>query len=178
MMMDRRDLMGYALFLLGGSAAATVLSACTQGPADHYFSRKRRALLEDVADLLIPQTDTPGARAVGVPAIVDRMMAQWASAETKTAFDAVLDELDAHSSQQNGKPYLELEPAKRLELYTAYDSERLADPRAAYGRFKELLLTAYYMSEPGATQELRFEPVPGPWRGDIPVSEVGRSWAM
>jgi len=47
----------------------------------------------------------------------------------------------------------------------------------AYARFKELLMSAYYLSEVGATQELRLEEVPGPFRGDIPVSEVGRSWA-
>lgn len=176
-MLDRRDLMRYALFLLGSGAAAT-LSGCARAPADHYFSSQRRALLEEVADLLIPETDTPGARAAGGPAVVDRMMAQWASAETQAAFDAILDDIGALKPPQSGTAFLELEPARRLELYTAFDAERLADPMGAYGRFKELLLTAFYLSEQGASRELRYEAVPGPWRGDIPVSEVGRAWAM
>ncbi len=175
-MLDRRELMGYALFLLGASAAGAALSGCAQTPADHYFSPARRALLDEIADLLIPETDTPGARAAGSSAYVDQMMAQWASPETRAAFDALLDDFAAKAAQAHGKAFLELEPAKRLEFYTAFDAEALSDPTASYARFKELLMTAFYMSEQGATVELRYEPVPGPFRGDIPVSEVGRAW--
>jgi hypothetical protein len=38
-------------------------------------------------------------------------------------------------------------------------------------------MTSFFLSEPGATVVLRNEEVPGPWRGDIPLSEVGRAWA-
>jgi gluconate 2-dehydrogenase gamma chain len=177
-MLDRRELMGRALFLLGASAFGAALGGCAQTPADHYFSRGRRAILDEIADLLIPETDTPGARGVGVSAIVDRMMAQWASAETRAAFDAILDDIDAQARQAHQKAFVELEPAQRLAAYAAFDAASLANPSSAYGRLKELLLTAYYLSEAGATVELRYELVPGPWRGDIPLSEIGRSWAM
>lgn len=215
-MMDRRDLLRFAVFLVGGSAALSALEACAPRVSDHYLSRARLSLLDEVAEIMIPQTDTPGARAAGVPASFDKMMAQWASPETQAAFDQILDDIDARARDAHSKSFVELEPAQRVAVLTAFDAEMLPQramgrmpmpgagpPRApgpapsasaapqgappapaaapasppAYPRFKDLILTTYYLSEPGATQELRHEQVPGPWRGDIPYSEVGRSWA-
>jgi hypothetical protein len=40
------------------------------------------------------------------------------------------------------------------------------------------VLVGYYQSEAGATQELRYELVPGAWRGCVPYSEIGRATAV
>jgi hypothetical protein len=40
------------------------------------------------------------------------------------------------------------------------------------------VLVGYYHSEIGATQELRYELVPGAWRSCLPLSEVGRASAV
>jgi hypothetical protein len=48
----------------------------------------------------------------------------------------------------------------------------------AYRTFKYLVLVGYYQSEVGATQELRFELVPGAWRSCVPLSEIGRASAV
>lgn len=211
-MLDRRELMRHALTLVGAAATVSLLQGCAPRASDSYLSSSRLALLDEVAELMIPQTDTPGARAAGVPASFDKMLAQWASPETQAAFNEVLDGIDAKAREMHGGGLLELEPAQRVAVLTAFDAESLPSapgrsapaparspepegpstpppgasrqssstmpaPPQGYPRFKDLILTTYYLSEPGATQELRLEPVPGPWRGDIPYSEVGRSWA-
>jgi len=43
---------------------------------------------------------------------------------------------------------------------------------------KELTLIGYYTSEPGATQELRHEPVPSRYEGCVPFAQIGRTWAV
>ena len=48
--------------------------------------------------------------------------------------------------------------------------------QAFFRTLKELVVVGYYTSEPGATQELRMQPM-GSWHGDIPYAQVGRSWA-
>ena len=55
-------------------------------------------------------------------------------------------------------------------------ASRAQDP--AYRKFKHLVLVGYYQSEIGATQELRFELVPGAWRSCVPLSEIGRASAV
>jgi gluconate 2-dehydrogenase gamma chain len=179
-MLDRRQLLAYAISLVGASSTGAMTAYAATGSAgapEHYFSAPRRALLDTVADVMIPRTDTPGALDVGAPAYMDRMMARWASQETKAAFDAILDAIDVQASAAHGRRFVMLEAAAQTSVLRAYDAASLADPTGPYGRFKDLLMTTFFLSEPGATVVLRNEEVPGPWRGDIPLSDVGRAWA-
>ena len=66
--------------------------------------------------------------------------------------------------------------AKQLEVVTAFDKAKFADP--TYRKFKNLILSLYYISEPGATQELRYEHAPGAWEPSIPVTADTRAWAI
>jgi len=185
MNLDRRQLLTYAIGLVGGSVAVSAFGEMAPGKVAAesaiYFSSARRALLNEVAGLMIPATDTPSALEVGVPEFIDQMMARWASQDTQKAFDGLLDDIDAQAVSAQGKSFLALDPGQRLAFLTQYDASHLTGDMASmmgpYAKFKELLMSAYYLSEIGATQELRLEEVPGPFRGDIPVSEVGRAWA-
>jgi hypothetical protein len=179
-MLDRRELLAYTLSLLGASSTGAMAAFATGAPAagpERYFTPPRRALLDAVADVMIPRTDTPGALDAGTPGYMDRMMAHWASQETKAAFDAILDAIDARASVAHGKRFVMLDAAAQTSVLRDYDAASLADPASPYSRFKNLLMTAFFLSEPGATLVLRNEEVPGPWRGDIPLSDVGRAWA-
>jgi hypothetical protein len=42
---------------------------------------------------------------------------------------------------------------------------------------KELTLLGYYTSQIGATQELKYAPVPGRFDGCVPFATVGRAWS-
>src|SRR3954451_14290354 len=111
MMLDRRQLLAYAITLVGASSTGVMTAYAATGPAgapEHYFSEPRRALLDSVADVMIPRTDTPGALDVGAPAYMDRMMARWSSQETRAAFDAILDAIDVQASAAHGKPFVML----------------------------------------------------------------------
>ena len=46
-----------------------------------------------------------------------------------------------------------------------------------YRDMKRTISTAYYMSEPGATQELAYEAVPGEWKGCVPLADYPKTWA-
>ncbi|MDX1530819.1 MAG: gluconate 2-dehydrogenase subunit 3 family protein [Rhodothermales bacterium] len=50
-------------------------------------------------------------------------------------------------------------------------------PPPFFRQVKELTLAGYYTSEVGATEELRWNPAPGRYDPDVPLSEIGRAWA-
>ena len=58
---------------------------------------------------------------------------------------------------------------------TAFDKANGKNP--AYARFKNLVFALYYLSEPGATQELRYEHTPGAWEPSIAVTSDTRGYA-
>ena len=177
--LNRRALLAGAVFLLGGAAALTRFNrggkAAADGPA---FAPERFALLEQVSETMVPATDTPGAIGVGVPAYIRDMLERWASRATRIEIDAVLDAIEQHAWSKFGASFLELPPERRLEALKEFDAARIAEHDAAYRKFKWLVLLGYYHSEIGATQELRFELVPGAWRACLPLSEVGRTSAV
>jgi hypothetical protein len=179
--LDRRALVFGAVFLLGGAAALTRFTRKSQIPTGAQgaaFSGDEFTLLEQVADTLIPTTDTPGALAAGVPEFVRDMITVWASAGTRTEMVNVLESIDRQAWAQFGAAFLELPPERRLAVLSLYDEDALSRQDPAYARFKYLVLVGYYQSEIGATQELRYELVPGAWRSCLPLAEVGRASAV
>ncbi|MES1199338.1 MAG: gluconate 2-dehydrogenase subunit 3 family protein [Pseudomonadota bacterium] len=174
--LTRRALLERAILLVGGAAALSTLEACDLKNTT-FFSANQRAMLDRLCDIIIPQTDTPGALGAGVPAFIDAMMTHWASRHTRSQFSAVLDEVEAKARDMHHGQFLALTPAQQAEVVTAYDSEQIGGKGENYRPLKSLLLLGYYHSEIGATKELHYELVPGHWIADAPLSEIGRTWA-
>lgn len=176
--LDRRGLLTGALALLGAAATggtATVTFAQTGAPRG--LTPARFAVLDEVSALVIPKTDTPGAREAGVPLAVDGMMADWAGANTKREFEGALDALDAAAKAELGKGFVQIPAAARLAFLERYDAAAFARTDWPWRKLKDLIVTAYYMSEAGATQELRYELAPGAWEPWTPADANTRAWA-
>ncbi len=179
--LDRREMMRRALYIVGGAAAVSAFGANAALAADTatpFFSAPRRARLEAMVDLMIPKTDTPGALDAGVPDFIDGMMTNWASTASQWQIMTVVDGIDAFATAQEGAPFLSLPPARRANVMQRYDQTSLGASNAGYIRFRQLVMVGYYLSQPGATVELRYEQVPGAWHADIPFSDIGREWAV
>ena len=63
-----------------------------------------------------------------------------------------------------------------IHHHKAHDKAHGTDP--AYAKFKKLVLALYYLSEPGATQELAYEHTPGAWEPSIAVTPDTRGYAV
>jgi hypothetical protein len=166
--------------LLGGAAALTRFTrksgtAAAVGPS---LSAEQFALLEQLTEVMIPSTDTPGAIAAGVPAFMRQMLDEWASPATRVEMAEVLEGVEKHAWSKFGAAFVELPPERRHEVARGFDEDRVGRQDLAYGKFKYLVLAGYYHSEIGATQELRYELVPGAWRACVPFSEIGRATAV
>jgi hypothetical protein len=178
--LNRRTMLLGAVLLVGGAAALTRLRRASKpdparGPA---FSADQFALLEQVTEVIIPTTDTPGAIGVGVPSFIRDLLVNWGNAQSRAEIAAVLEAIERRSWARHGSGFLELPDSQRLELMRTYDEDSVNSHDPAYRKFKHLVLLGYYHSEIGATQELRFELVPGAWRSCLPLNEIGRATAF
>jgi hypothetical protein len=176
--MDRRALLRSAILLVGGSLAGLPgeLLAQSAKPA-RFFTPAQFATLSEAADIIVPRTDTPGAKDAGVPDYLDQLMIHWASKERQAQFRSLVDELDA-SARAAGAALPALPQPKRVEVVRAFDAEKLEAYDPVYTKFKELILTLYYLSEAGATKELRYELIPGKWEPWTEVAADTRAWAI
>jgi hypothetical protein len=169
------------MVLVGGAAVLSRFTRRQAGDpafAGPVLNAEQFALLEQVTEVMIPTTDTPGALVAGVPAFIRDMLDQWGTAQSRAEVIGVLESIEKHAWQKFGAAFLELPPERRLETVRGFDEAAIGRQDPAYGKFKYLVLVGYYQSEVGATMELRFELVPGAWRSCVPLSEVGRASAV
>jgi hypothetical protein len=125
-------------------------------------------LVEELAERIIPQTDTPGARGALVHQYIDWVLSED-TAEAQRAFVAGLEWIDAESRSRFGKPFLELGAAEGHELLSrlasAAESSGGASPAETPGEvgvafFRDLKLRTihgYYRSEIGMLDELGYD---------------------
>jgi hypothetical protein len=176
---NRRSLILGAIFLVGGAAALTRFNQGKGRDADDgpVLSTDQFALLEQVSDIFIPETDTPGARGAGVPEFIRQLLTAWGSGETRAAIVGVLESIEKQAWGRHAAGFLELPNERRISLVRGLDEECMARQDVPWTLFRRLVLVGYYHSEVGATQELRYELVPGAWRSCLPLTEVGRATA-
>ena len=171
---DRRVLLRGAFLLVGGLGIAPTVLAATGAL---FFTPAERGTLDLVSDTIIPRTDTPGAIDAGVPAFLDALMANWASAASRDRIRGAIARLASAAQTDTGKPIARLSAAERTAWLTRQDAALLVANDAGYNQLKHLVLTSYYYSEAGATQELRYELVPGVWEPSVPITADTRAWA-
>jgi gluconate 2-dehydrogenase gamma chain len=142
-LLTRRAALQRAAWLMGGAISAPtlagVLAGCGRG-ADHgggaarVLSAEQHEMVAVIAEHIIPETDTPGARTVGVPEFIDQMLATWYPEEERNWFLAGLADVDGWARQQHGARFLECSPEQQFALLVALDREAFASPPAAAAR--------------------------------------------
>src|SRR3989454_8969744 len=187
--MNRRD-------LLRSLATAIAIPAISELEPDTMLAVGRRAhrragtgglqvldphqseTVATIAEMIIPATDTPGARAAEVHRFIDLLLAEWAPDDDRKQFLEGLADVDARARAASARDFLSATEAQRGTILTALDAEaqerRKAKgdaPPAFVERMKFLTVYGYCTSEVGATAELHYEAIPGSYSG---CTELGR----
>jgi gluconate 2-dehydrogenase gamma chain len=111
-----------------------------------------------LSELIIPATETPGAKAALVSRFVDAVL-EDADEHQRKEFLRGLEWTDLKSKELFGGDFKSATPAQQTELLTAMSSEQPATSADLLGRdffkaIKSLTITGYYTSEIGMKQEL------------------------
>jgi hypothetical protein len=204
--LTRREALQRAVALLGGVVIGgpALLAACSraaQAAADSapiaatgLLDARELALVDDIADTILPDTATPGARAAQVGPFIALVVADCYTPAQQAAFKAGLADVEQRAHTQHGRAFGELAGADRLALLAALEREQHAAGQAAASAsprhiglddqmppsvrmFKELTLLGYFSSEIGCTQAQRFVAVPGRYDPDLPYHKGDRAWA-
>ena len=194
--MNRRTAVKSLSILLGAAVSPGVARAITAGfrapaPGSPYrvFTAEQGELVATLAEMIIPATDTPGARAARVDAYIDGLLADVFRADERAQFLAGLADLDTRAKAAHGVIFVEATSDRRVTLMQAMAEEgKSAPPRprrrrarpepgAFFPWLKELTIVGYYTSEIGATQELKYVHVAGKYDGNVPYRQVGRAYS-
>jgi len=187
---DRREALRRAALLIGGAISAPtlagILAGCETPRTDtawtpRALTQQQSDLVATIAEHILPETDTPGARSVGVHRFIDTMLAEYYGPTDRADFLSGLADVDSRARRSSAQSFSSASREKQIAVLTeldheAYDSE--GTPRHFFRTMKELTLLGYYTSEVGATRELQYNPTPGRFEGCVPMSRIGRASAV
>jgi glucoside 3-dehydrogenase (cytochrome c) hitch-hiker subunit len=208
-MVTRREVIQRVTTLLGGVALVSGdslaafsfddtarIEVMAQGVGG--FTAADVSLLDEIAETILPQTSTPGAKAAKTGAFIALMVTDTYTDRAQQVFRDGLRQVDDACTRAHGINFMGATAAQRLALAETLDrepkafmDERLAPPvsrapvaassddePAHYFRMmKELTLLGFFTSEAGMTQALRYIEAPGRYDPCAPLAPGDRSWA-
>lgn len=168
MTLDRRSfvvgltaLMG-ATFVANNTVAIDAAVAYQSGARSNILTKKQLEMVKLIGEIIIPETNTPGAIAADVHGFIDYMLAEFMTAEARKGFLCGLDSLDARAGG-----FLTLSEDAQQSFVAQIDKDAYARgaSRKAYGFYKSLkgwVTTGFFTSEAGMTEAGKYHPLPGP----------------
>lgn len=168
--------------LLHGDALAAI-SAVHAQLASKYQGKAldphQNAIVETIAEIIIPETHTPGAKSARVAEFIDVILADWADDAERQRFLDGLAEVDRRSQELFAREFAALNAAQQSEIVRGFDEEFMVDVSDQTGRpkdpkdkdepmfkkssffamMKRLTLIGYYTSAVGA-RTLHYQIVP------------------
>jgi hypothetical protein len=186
--MDRRDVIKLITLATGAALVGgeLIFTGCTpEKPAgDSLFSRKDLDLLADIAETIMPRTDTPGAKDAGVAEFIAGTVDRCYFEPDQQTFLAGLVTIDETSRSRYGKRFGRLTGEQKTDMLQDLDREARAYRRPDGGTahyftmMKQLAIYGFFTSEIVQKQVLRHVPIPGSYDGCMPYNEGDPAWAI
>jgi hypothetical protein len=193
-LISRREAIQRVSVLLGGVAlvdgdrmfaampdAAAKETTAAQGVGT--FTAADVAFLDEVAETILPETSTPGAKAARTGAFMALMVTDAYTPRNQQIFRDGMTRLEEACQREYAAPFVQARAEQRLALLQRLDAERQAEQEAREARqrsrapvpppppldapvhyfrlMKELALLGYFTSEIGYRQVMRYMETPG-----------------
>jgi len=188
--MNRRDAINRVGIILGGTiiGAEFFVSGCkfSDEKVKVKFTEEDVVFLNEVAETILPETSTPGAKSADVGRFMVVMVKDCYTPEDKEIFFKGMSLLDEESNKKYGKKFVAIEARQKHELFLRLDKEQKdysknkkpEDPAHYFRMMKELTLLGYFTSEIGCKKALHYVQIPGRYDGCIPYKKGDKSWAI
>jgi hypothetical protein len=181
-MMKRRTALRSLALALGGTvvlpAWATQWSAESMGnlPAG-LAAPDQQALLAEIVETIIPTTDSPGAKALGVHLFILKMLADCYEKSEQTRFLNGLEDLDKSVQSSYGQSFTACSESQRLEILQGREAAVKSLPAGKDSFFaflKNMTIQGYLNSEYVMREVYKYELVPSRYHGCVPVKQSAK----
>jgi hypothetical protein len=157
--------------------------------ADLNYLRAQKRLIEELSEMIIPQTDTPGAKEAKVADAILKTVVNCLDFKEQNTFIIGLQNLENYCMNKYQSSFITCKVADRADVLTYFDEKeqysyavlnkvrrKLLGP-SFFFQLKELTVFAYCTSEIGATKGLAYDYMPVSYEACIPLRPNQQSWA-
>lgn len=191
MKMNRRtSIRGIAAFVALGGASFTIFKwKSLNAAADVSYIHKKKHIIAELADTIIPRTDTPGAKDASVEDFIIGMIEFCSDNKTQNNFMHGLADLEKYTSDHYKTDFIACTADQKTEILTHFEAKSryainilnkinnkvLGKP--FFVKLKELTVEGYCTSQAGATRGLAYDYIPQTYQACIPLTTNQKSWA-
>tara|TARA_B110000438_G_scaffold302790_2_gene361653 strand:- start:5743 stop:6300 length:558 start_codon:yes stop_codon:yes gene_type:complete len=185
--MERREAFKKISLFISGSliVPSTLLNSCSPSEKKltwkpKYLNNKEAFFLNEISNAIIPNTEYPGAIAIGVPKEIEEYVFNVFEESDISEFRNDLNQLDNYLNSSTNKFY-ESTLSEKTKILNSIQTQSESDIRNIYLKIKSSVATSYFKSEIGATKVLKYNGpsvVLGQYKGCIPFNEIGKTWAI
>jgi len=189
--MKRRKALKLSAGLIGGAMAigsTAIIHGCKTDSGDKwkpaFLDGDQLNLIAELAETIIPKTDTPGAKDALVHRFIDAQLAGYLTEKDQMQFTQGIKGIDELSHAIGGKGFVDADQTLRDQVMSALikDGEEhyAADKEgpATFDALVGMVKSAFFRSEVAAKQVLKYDPSPGEYIGCYPLEKVGVAWAL
>jgi len=156
-----------------------------------FFTTSEANCISTLVETILPRTETPGALDVKVAVFLDRIFAQTYDEAEQKQVRADIAKFNEDCKKQHGAVFADLSSEDKINVLTAAESSSgkfsqgvwgktvgPQEPIGFYRSIKSMAIWAYCSSEKIGKEVLNYDPVPGEYKGCIPLSDVGNKWSL
>jgi hypothetical protein len=175
--MQRRTAVKQLLVIAGG---VMVLPSCMHKEDKPSISLKNiqlsasdEKLLAEIADTIIPATDTPGAKDVYTHLYTLKMVDDCSETEQQDQFVKGLKAVNQLAKDRFGKGYTDCNADQRASIVNDLDNRKVDDKniQSFYTITKKHTVKGYMTSQYVMTKQIVYKLVPGPFHGSYPITQ-------
>lgn len=135
---------------------------------------KAEALLAEVAEAILPKTDTPGAKALNLHQFVLLMVDDCCSKTEQLDFTMGLKSFDAFSTKMAGRNFAALNGNEKLSLLRSINSTGTvgSELKTFLSITRKFVVRGYETSEYFLTELVPYQMTPGHFSGCVPVNKA------
>ena len=189
--MKRRKAIGSILFAGGATAigfGGYQWYSLSKTPDKNYLLGKK-ALLAELAETIIPATDTPGAKEAGAVEFMMHFLNECTDTKTLNRFVNGLQELEQYTHSNYHREFADCSATEKETIVEYFDQQSgpgktvFEKIKNKYGGFpffetlKKYSVYGYCISEKGASLGMRYIAVPGKYLSCIPLEPNQQAWA-
>ncbi|QNK63153.1 gluconate 2-dehydrogenase subunit 3 family protein [Pedobacter sp. PAMC26386] len=189
--MDRRTtIKGLVVFVsVGFSSFSLYKWVAINSIADVNQLYRKKALLSELAEVIIPRTDTPGAKDAQVEDYIIDMIKFCTEPKTQHKFLNGLADLEVYVSENYNRDFIACSKSEKVEILKYFEAKSLYRMEIinkvnnrVFGMpffilLKQLTVEGYCTSQLGATKGLAYDYIPGMYASCIPLTKNQKSWA-
>ncbi len=135
----------------------------------HIFNVEDDLLLQAIVDTILPATDTPGAKDVGVHVLIQKLVQDCQPKSVQDSLSMGLMTTNAVAIGKYGKSFIDLNPEEKKYVLTSMSASEYHEQKIFFNSIKRMTIDGYMKSEYALTNIIKWEMAPNRYLGCVQV---------